>query len=77
MAFKSERNKKAFVNLLMAVGSLGVCIAIALVAITPQTYDITVGEISPQTITAPKDVVDEVTTQAKVEDCLLYTSRCV
>ncbi|BDF58536.1 HD family phosphohydrolase [Christensenellaceae bacterium] len=68
MAFKSERNKKAFVNLLMAVGSLGVCIAIALVAITPQTYDITVGEISPQTITAPKDVVDEVTTQAKVEE---------
>ena len=68
MAFKNERNKKAFVNLLMAVGSLGVCIAIALVSITPQTYDISVGEISSQTITAPKDVVDEVTTQAKIEE---------
>ncbi|MEA5002397.1 MAG: HDIG domain-containing protein [Christensenella sp.] len=68
MAFKNERSKKATVNLLMAVGSLAVCIAIALVSITPQTYDISVGEISNQTITAPKDVVDEVTTQAKIEE---------
>ncbi len=68
MAFKNERSKKAAVNLLMAVGSLCVCIAIALVSITPQTYDVSVGEISNQTITAPKDVVDQVTTQAKIEE---------
>ena len=51
-------------------GAVILCI-LFMAAITPQRYDQKVGDISDTTITATKDVVDEIST------CLLYTSRCV
>ncbi|MEG2624816.1 MAG: HDIG domain-containing protein [Christensenella sp.] len=68
MGLKKEYRKKAMMNLLMAVGSLTICIAIALVSLMPQTYDITSGEISQQTITAPTDVVNQAATQRIIEE---------
>ncbi len=55
-------------NLLMAFGSLAICVAIALFSLMPQTYDITSGEISDITITAPTDVIDEAATQRVIEE---------
>ncbi|WP_066688786.1 HD family phosphohydrolase [Christensenella intestinihominis] len=68
MVVKETFRKKAMMNLLMAVGSLGICVAIALFSLMPQTYDITSGEISDITITAPTDVTDEVATQRIIEE---------
>lgn len=41
--------------------------ALFLLAITPQRYDLKVGDISPTTITASKDVVDEISTTRQRE----------
>ncbi|MEA4852833.1 MAG: HDIG domain-containing protein [Christensenella sp.] len=68
MTEKGKFYKKGSFNILLALVALGVCIAIALVSITPQTYDIEQGEISPQTITASRDVINEVKTQRKIEE---------
>jgi len=62
------RTRVVLTNLLMALGALVICIIIALVCITPQTYDIVEGEVSPQTITAPYTVVDEISTQRIIEE---------
>ena len=37
------------------------------IAITPERYDLRVGDLAPKTITASKDVVDEVTTARQRE----------
>lgn len=63
-----EYRKKAMMNLMMALGSLTVCIAIALVSLMPQTYNIVSGEISPETITAPYDIVNQVKTKRLIEE---------
>lgn len=68
MVLKETFRKKAAMNLLMAIGSLVICVAIALFSLMPQTYDITSGEISDITITAPTDVVDDVATQRIIEE---------
>ncbi len=58
-----SQKRKVFINTLMAVGTLLVCIITASIALTPQTYDVNQGEISPETITAPEDFVDEYGTE--------------
>ncbi|WP_079547680.1 HD family phosphohydrolase [Christensenella massiliensis] len=68
MGFRKTFQKKAVMNLLMAAGSLAICIAVALVSLMPQTYDIVSGEISDITITAPADVVDQAATQRVIEE---------
>ena len=67
-AFKDVFRKKAALNLLMAIGSLAICILIALFSVMPETFDISVGEISNQTITAPTDVVDKAATQRIIDE---------
>lgn len=65
----SNGNKKTvLMNGLMFLGSLLMCIAISLISITPQTFDIVEGEISPQTIPAPRTVVDSISTQRLIEE---------
>ena len=68
MALKEESRKKAVMNLAMALGSLAICIAIALVSLMPQTYNIASGEISPETITAPYDIINQSATNRIVEE---------
>ncbi len=68
MSFKEKLPKQTALNLLMAIGSLIICIVIALFSIMPETFNIQSGEISTQTITAPTNVVDKVSTQRKVEE---------
>lgn len=54
-----NQKRKVFINTIMAVATLLVCVITASIALTPQTYDVNQGEISPETITAPEDFVDE------------------
>jgi len=49
------------------LGCTVVLCAMFLLAITPQRYDLKVGDISPTTITASKDVVDEISTTRQRE----------
>lgn len=57
-------SNKARCALIMLVGTL-VILALFSVICVPQRYDLTVGSISPYTINATKDVVDQVTTDEK------------
>lgn len=52
---------------IILVGGLGL-LALFLLAITPQRYDLRVGDISHTTITASKDVVDEISTARRREE---------
>lgn len=38
---------------------------VCLLAISPERYDLSVGDVAPQTITASKDIVDEITTERR------------
>ncbi len=60
--------KWSLINLLLAVATFFVCVLTAAVSMAPQTYVITSGGIADQTITAPRDVVDEVTTKRMIEE---------
>ena len=40
-------------------------LAICLLAISPEQYDLSVGDVAPKTITASKDIVDEITTERR------------
>ena len=55
------RSKTAHCVYVLLCCTLALC-ALFLLAITPQRYDLKVGEISPTTITASKDGVDEIST---------------
>lgn len=68
MKMPETKKQKALLNVLLAIGAMAICIAVAVVSITPQTYDIKKGEISTQTITAPNNVIDEVSTQRLIEE---------
>lgn len=52
----------------MCAATVAVCIVTALIYITPQTYNIAQGEIAPETITSPRDFVDEAATQRLREE---------
>ncbi len=55
----SKNKRKVSINILMVLGAICVCIVSAFIALTTQTYDVKQGEISPETIVAPEDFVDE------------------
>ena len=42
-----------------------VLLIICVVSISPEQYDVNVGDVSPKTITARKDIVDELTTERR------------
>ena len=42
-----------------------ILLAICLLAISPEQYDLSVGDVAPKTITASKDIVDELTTERR------------
>ena len=58
------RNRKAASALLFALAYVAV-ITLCVTSITPERYALSVGDIAKKTITASKDVVDEVTTQQR------------
>ncbi|MBQ4266024.1 MAG: HDIG domain-containing protein [Clostridia bacterium] len=45
----------------------GCLLIICFLAISPEQYDLSVGDVAPQTITASRDIVDEITTQRRRE----------
>ncbi|MBR4039361.1 MAG: HDIG domain-containing protein [Clostridia bacterium] len=42
-----------------------VLLLICFMAISPEQYDLSVGDVSPQTITASRDIIDEITTERR------------
>ncbi len=50
---------------IFAAGAYAVLLLICMLAVSPQQYDLRVGDVAPQTITASKDTVDEVTTERR------------
>lgn len=63
---QAMRSKTAHCVYVLLLCTLVLC-ALFLLAITPQRYDLKVGDISPATITASKDVVDELSTTRQRE----------
>jgi len=57
----SARVKQALFLLLVYAALLVICF----LAISPEQYDLSVGDVSPQTITASRDIVDEITTERR------------
>lgn len=64
---KSMRSMTAKCWYVIIVGAVAL-LAMFLVAITPERYNLKVGDISHTTITASKDVVDEISTSRQRED---------
>jgi len=50
------------------IGAFALCIVIVVISTARTSYSVNVGEISPSTITAPWDIVDEVSTNALIEE---------
>ena len=57
----SLRVRQALFCLLVYAALLLICF----MAISPEQYDLSVGDVSPQTITASRDIVDEITTERR------------
>ena len=66
VVMQAMRSKTAYCVYVLTVCTVVLC-AQFLLAITPQRYDLKVGDISPSTITASKDVVDEISTSRQRE----------
>ena len=64
---RALRSNAAHCAYAVAVGTVVMCI-LFVIAITPQRYDLKVGDIAPDTITASKDVVDEISTARQREE---------
>ncbi len=63
-----ERIKKARYQLLIYLAATIIIFIMLLLTISPVKYDLSVGMVPPVTIAASKDIVDEVTTQARREE---------
>ena len=50
---------------LFAASTYIVLLVICLLAVAPEQYDLTVGDVAPKTITASKDITDEITTERR------------
>ena len=50
---------------LFAVVTYVLMLVICLLAVSPEQYDLSVGDVAPKTITASKDIVDEITTERR------------
>ena len=57
----SHRVKQVLFWLLVYASLLLICF----LAISPEQYDLSVGDVSPQTITASRDIIDEITTERR------------
>lgn len=64
---KTFFSRDSWLKILCIAGSFALCCMIALVSTVPQTHNIKEGQISPETITAPRDFVDQDATQ-KLQD---------
>ncbi len=64
---RALRSNAAHCAYAVAAGTVVMCI-LFVIAITPQRYDLKVGDIAPDTITASKDVVDEISTARQREE---------
>lgn len=62
--FSELRSTKAQCVYLFAVGAILICLLFCF-AVTPRRYHLNVGDVSYETITASKDVVDEISTKAQ------------
>lgn len=60
----SDRQKVA--SVIIGVITLVIVFALVALSITPVKYDIAVGEVAPATITASRDVIDTVSTEAAI-----------
>lgn len=52
-------------QVLFGVLTYAILLTICLLAISPEQYDLSVGDVAPKTITASKDIVDELTTERR------------
>ena len=52
-------------QVIFAAAAYIVLLAICLVAVAPERYDLSVGDVAPTTITASRDIVDEITTERR------------
>ena len=52
-------------QVLFGVLTYVILLTICLLAISPEQYDLSVGDVAPKTITASKDIVDELTTERR------------
>ncbi len=52
-------------QVLFAAATYLLLLLVCLLAISPEKYDLSVGDVAPQTITASKDIVDEITTERR------------
>ena len=57
----SRRSKQVIFTVVLYL----ILVFICLISVVPTQYDLNVGEVSPVTITASKDVVDELTTERR------------
>ena len=57
----NHRAKQVLFWMLVYAALLVICF----LAISPEQYDLSVGDVSPQTITASRDIVDEITTERR------------
>lgn len=67
------KTSRAFINslslrvqqVLFAVVTYSLLLAVCLLAVSPEQYDLNVGDVAPKTITASKDIIDEITTERR------------
>ena len=52
-----------------------VLLAICFLAISPEQYDLSVGDVSPQTITASRDIIDEITTERRRQQAVIEIKK--
>ena len=60
-------------QVLFAAATYLILLAICMLAISPEQYDLSVGDVAPKTITASKDIVDEITTARRRQAAVSYT----
>ena len=66
-AKREKLPRRDALRLLMLLAGTFVCMmAIMVIAVTPERLNLEVGDIAPRTITATKDVVDEITTNSQI-----------
>jgi len=70
--------KQLLASVLIGLGTLLIVFVLVALSITPVQYDIKAGEVAPATITATRDVTDQISTDAAIERAraevpLMYT----
>ncbi len=70
--------KQLLASVLIGLGTLLIVFVLVALSVTPVQYDIEAGEVAPATITATRDVTDQISTDAAIEKAraqvpLMYT----